>query len=350
VTIRDFNPYCKEDNQATSYCHPDFQNKCHGVEKGLIKSSLDEDGKPVASITGRSRTVKDPQSFSQWFRDVKDVNINIPVNITLIRNGNQLSYKNLSFFPIDGMGWGNVPGHDHNYHFTMEFHSLFTYLGGETFDFAGDDDIWIFINKKLVVDIGGCHTTSTSLVRLDSLGLKKGKTYQFDLFFAERYFPSSVIKFTTNIQLQQPRTDANDDYDGDGIPDILDNNCPIFAPSDFLNYDEKDIVGGDESSYLGLLSSYFALSYFSKYIKNNIYSTLSDSKSIWEELLHLLLFPWKIIRPYLSFFNLFILALFCKTQQYFISSYMRVNWRKILVIPSFLKAFFLFVVICKLLL
>ena len=199
ATVRDFTP-----------AHPDFQSGISGVVTGLVETTLGADGTPVLKSprSADAGAILDATSFSSWFHDVPGTNLSFSVPITLdnglgATEGGTYAVSDGAFFPINGMGFGDyVPGL--NYHFTMELHSVFTYVPGQVFSFSGDDDVWVFIDDKLVIDLGGVHGTAGASVALDTLGLTAGNDYDFDFFFAERHTSGSNLFISTSIVLRNP--------------------------------------------------------------------------------------------------------------------------------------------------
>jgi fibro-slime domain-containing protein len=199
ATVRDF---CSSAYATVQGCtnHVDFDNSGTASVANAVKSTIGADRKPVFNASSSS-VFSDATNFNQWYRDTPGINQTIGTTLTLNETapGSGLyEYASSAYFPIDGQGWGNQ-GNSHNYHFTMELHTTFSYQPGQTFSFKGDDDVWVFINDQRVIDLGGIHGALSQSVNLDTLGLTAGQNYTFDFFFAERHLTQSNLQIQTSI-------------------------------------------------------------------------------------------------------------------------------------------------------
>ena len=202
LAVRDFRG-SDQDGQPK---HPDFEQAVTD-DRGIVATTLGADSKPVyaGGATG-TPTTTGKANFDQWYRDVDGINIHIDVSLPLTadpaRSG-VFVYDNDAFFPIDKMGWPD-PYADHNHDFTAEMHFTFPYRGGEVFNFRGDDDVFVFINGHLAINLGGIHIAEMGSVDLDTrageLGITPGGTYEMAVFYADRHCCDSTFHVETTLQ------------------------------------------------------------------------------------------------------------------------------------------------------
>ena len=202
LAVRDF----RGSDQDGKPKHPDFEQAITD-DRGIVTTTLGADSKPVyAGGPNGTPTTTGKDNFDQWYRDVDGINIHIDVSVPLTpdpaRSG-VFVYDNDAFFPIDKMGWPD-PYADHNHDFTAEMHFTFPYRGGEVFNFRGDDDVFVFINGRLAINLGGIHIAEMGSVDLDAraaeLGITPGSTYEMAVFYADRHCCDSTFHIETTLQ------------------------------------------------------------------------------------------------------------------------------------------------------
>lgn len=123
------------------------------------------------------------------------------------------------FYPLEDLGYEQpgllkntsfTDGKHRNGSFTLRGESQFVYKEDSNlyFTFTGDDDVYMYINGVLALDLGGAHGRNSKTVNLNDLdatkyGLKEGQVATFTFFYMERCSDASTFGIKTNMKLVQ---------------------------------------------------------------------------------------------------------------------------------------------------
>ena len=153
-------------------------------------------------------------AYATTYDKVNGYIYNTDVAGSIITSIPDLSAEN-TFWPIAGEGYdalygnttsANRAGYTGNGNFALVGSAQFTYKENDYFYFSGDDDVYLFINGKLAMDLGGAHGVCYKEINLsdldaDTYGLVAGEVATFTFFYMERCSDNSNFSMRTNIDL-----------------------------------------------------------------------------------------------------------------------------------------------------
>jgi fibro-slime domain-containing protein len=195
------------------------------------QSSIPRDSIPIyddtSGVVDSFKTVNHDTTFTKLlFHDSLKFRINLDRRVINGRTATQACYlfDNTHFDPLHNKGFGNDPvdpllnSSKQNFGFTVTLRTTFINRPDLFIDCESDDDLWLFVNRKLVIDLGGLHQQNRVSVVLDTFHFAPSQTCTLSVFYADRGPSSAAFYLQTNVLgPEPPATRINSDIVSGGF-------------------------------------------------------------------------------------------------------------------------------------
>ena len=190
-----WGPKLRESDTQTGMSKIDIFCNGPGWSNGHNCEGLFADGESTTSAIQTGLKLGNEACVFGWSCDDKD---NAPEGWAFYANNSETAGSQTSRWTSEVSGKQNG---GRNLHFCTESHANFRFRKGLKFSISGNDDIWVFVDNKLAIDIGGTHLAAPGYIDMDKFlpNAEIGKYYDIDIYTCNRRSTSSDLKINANF-------------------------------------------------------------------------------------------------------------------------------------------------------